>query len=176
MTIIPDNKNWTWVLERACPDCAFDARLVVLRDIGSQLRDIATQWEAVLSHSGVTQRPRPNVWSALEYACHVRDVFTIFDMRLERMLTEIAPTFANWDQDATAITDRYDIQDPLVVRGQLSVAANQLAERFDSISGAQWSRVGLRSDGATFTVDSFGRYLLHDPIHHLWDVSRTHQV
>jgi hypothetical protein len=31
--------------------------------------------------------------------------------------------------------------------------------------------VGFRSDGAQFTVESFGRYLLHDPIHHLWDVA-----
>lgn len=173
MTIIPDNKNWTWVLERPCPDCAYDSQAVVPRNIGAQLRDIATQWEVILLHPDVRQRPLPTVWSPLEYACHVRDVFKIFDTRLERMLTENVPTFANWDQDATAIADQYDIQDPLVVRRQLTVAANQLAERFDSVSGAQWSRIGLRSDGAIFTVESFGRYLLHDPIHHLWDIART---
>jgi len=39
-----------------------------------------------------------------------------------------------------------------------------------TVSGPAWERKGLRSDGATFTVDSFLRYLLHDPIHHLWDV------
>jgi hypothetical protein len=33
-----------------------------------------------------------------------------------------------------------------------------------------WSRPGHRSDGAVFTIDSFTRYLLHDPLHHLWDV------
>lgn len=174
MSITPDNKNWTWVLERPCPDCAYDSQQIVPRNIGIQLRDIATQWEVILVHPDVTQRPRPSVWSALEYGCHVRDVFTIFDTRLDRMLTEDVPTFANWDQDATAIADRYDLQDPLVVRRQLTAAANQLAEHFESVSGAQWSRVGLRSDGATFTIDSFGRYLLHDPIHHLWDVSHTH--
>lgn len=173
MTITPDNKNWTWILERPCPDCAFNSQLVVPRNIGVQLREIATQWDVVLIHPDVRRRPRPSTWSALEYACHVRDVFTIFDVRLERMLTEDAPTFANWDQDATAVADRYDMQDPLVVRRQLSVAANQLAERFDSVSGAQWARTGLRSDGVTFTIELFGRYLLHDPIHHLWDVSHT---
>ena len=171
MSITPDNKNWTWVLERPCPDCAYDSQQIVPRNIGTQLRDIATQWEVILVHPDVRQRPLPNVWSALEYACHVRDVFSIFDMRLDRMLSEDGPTFANWDQDATAITERYDLQDPLVVRRQLTTAANQLAERFESVSGAQWSRVGLRSDGATFTIESFGRYLLHDPFHHLWDVS-----
>lgn len=174
MSIIPDNKNWTWVLERRCPDCGFDSQLVIPREIGVQLREIATQWEAVLLHPDVTQRPLPNVWSALEYACHVRDVFTLFDARLERMLGEDSPTFADWDQDATAIADRYDLQDPRTVRHQLSTSAGQLAGRFDSVAGTQWSRVGLRSDGATFTVESFGRYLLHDPIHHLWDVSHTH--
>lgn len=174
MSIVPDDKNWTWVLERPCPDCAFDSQHVVPRGIGVQLRDIATQWEAILVHPEVRKRPFPNVWSALEYACHVRDVFILFDLRLGRMLEEDAPTFANWDQDATALSERYDLQDPRVVRRQLTEVANQLAEHFESVSGAQWSRAGLRSDGATFTVDSFGRYLLHDPIHHLWDVSHTY--
>jgi hypothetical protein len=36
----------------------------------------------------------------------------------------------------------------------------------------QWGRVGLRSDGAEFTVDSFARYFVHDPIHHVDDVRR----
>jgi hypothetical protein len=50
-------------------------------------------------------------------------------------------------------------------------AGDQLADRFDSVADAEWGRKGLRSDGATFTIDTFGRYLLHDPIHHLWDVA-----
>jgi hypothetical protein len=28
-----------------------------------------------------------------------------------------------------------------------------------------------RSDGARFTVASFARYMVHDPIHHLYDVT-----
>jgi hypothetical protein len=50
-------------------------------------------------------------------------------------------------------------------------AGDQLADRFDSVADAEWHRKGLRSDGAAFTIDTFGRYLLHDPIHHLWDVA-----
>jgi hypothetical protein len=33
-----------------------------------------------------------------------------------------------------------------------------------------WDRTGTRSDGARFTVASLGRYLLHDPVHHVGDV------
>ena len=31
-------------------------------------------------------------------------------------------------------------------------------------------RTGDRSDGSSFTVDTFARYFLHDPVHHLVDV------
>ena len=49
--------------------------------------------------------------------------------------------------------------------------AEQLAASFDSVSGDQWQRPGRRSDGAVFTVDTFSRYLLHDVVHHGWDVT-----
>jgi len=35
----------------------------------------------------------------------------------------------------------------------------------------QYGRTGVRSDGAVFTIESFARYFLHDPLHHLWDVA-----
>jgi hypothetical protein len=89
------------------------------------------------------------------------------------MLTEDGPQYANWDQDATAIADRYGEQDPDLVAGELVAAAAQVAERFDGVRGEQWSRTGARSDGAHFTVESFARYFIHDPIHHLWDVGRA---
>ena len=162
------------MLERQCPDCAFDAASVVPRDIGMTIRDISSHWEVILLHPGATKRPADNVWSPGEYGCHVRDVFRLFDFRLELMLTEDDPMFPNWDQDETAVSDRYDLQDPLVVRRELAIAGDLLAERFDAVTAGEWLRTGLRSDGARFTVDSFGRYLLHDPIHHLWDVSRTY--
>jgi hypothetical protein len=39
------------------------------------------------------------------------------------------------------------------------------------VSGDQWQRTGRRSDGACFTVESFARYLVHDAVHHLYDVT-----
>ncbi len=64
----------------------------------------------------------------------------------------------------------YDLQDPAVVGRELVDAGEVLADRFAAVAGDQWSRTGVRSDGAVFTVETFARYLAHDPIHHLWDV------
>ena len=171
MEIVPDTKDWTWVLHDRCPECGLDTRQVRAEDVPRILRDVAAQWAAVLDGDEARRRPSPHVWSPLEYACHVRDVFRVFDGRLQRMLTEDNPLFPNWDQDAAAVAARYGEQDPAVVERELREAADTLAGRFESVSGDAWKRTGSRSDGARFTIETFARYLIHDPVHHLHDVT-----
>lgn len=172
VTIIPDTKDWTWVLQRPCPECGFDSQSFGREQIPSMLRDNAGRWRQLLAGpADLRRRPRPDVWSPLEYACHVRDVFRTYLGRLELMLSQDDPAFPNWDQDATAVSDRYGEQDPAVVSEELVDAARRLADGFAAVTGEQWQRTGSRSDGAQFTVESFGRYFIHDPIHHLYDVT-----
>jgi len=168
MTIEPDTKDWTWVITQPCADCGLDASTVAYDDIPGRLTANAAAWVEVLQRPDVRERPKPDVWSPLEYACHVRDVFVLFDQRLVRMLTEDDPLFANWDQDETALKDRYAEQDPAAVAAAIPPAAEQLATRFAQVTDR--ARTGRRSDGAVFTIESFARYLLHDPVHHLHDV------
>ncbi len=86
------------------------------------------------------------------------------------MLAEDDPTFPNWDQDATAEEDVYRSQNAARVAVELLDAAAVIADRFAAVTGDQWDRSGTRSDGSRFTVESFARYVIHDPIHHLFDV------
>jgi hypothetical protein len=171
MTIVPDEKDWTWVLRRPCPECGLDTSSFTREDIPAMILANAAAWREPLGAADATRRPRPDKWSPLEYGCHVRDVLKLYDYRLGLMLTEDDPLYPNWDQDATAIAERYIEQDPSVVATQLRAASDTLADRFDSVGGAQWERRGRRSDGASFTVTSFGRYMIHDPVHHLYDVT-----
>jgi hypothetical protein len=169
--ITPDTKDWTWVLNRPCPECGYDAGTVLARDVPARLLDNAAAWRAVLAGPGDPRvRPEPDVWSPLEYACHVRDVCRVYDERLRLMLTEDDPRYPNWDQDRTAVEDRYAEQAPPVVADDLAAAAETLAGRFAGISSDDWRRTGTRGDGAHFTIDTFARYFLHDVVHHLHDV------
>ena len=169
----PDEKDWTWVLETTCPECRYDVRDVERSAIGTMIRVNAGEWAALLDQDEAVLRSRtePDKWSPLEYAFHVRDVFELYHFRLALMLDEQGPHYPNWDQDATAVNKNYGAADPEVVSAELLSEAEKLASRFDGVEGDEWDRTGFRSDGAAFTVDSFARYLIHDPIHHLWDVT-----
>ncbi|MEY2446703.1 MAG: hypothetical protein QOH79_179 [Acidimicrobiaceae bacterium] len=176
MMIEPDTKDWTWVLERACEDCGFDAVTVERSRVGALLRENARIWAPLLAHASASERPDEHTWSALEYACHVRDVFRLFEHRLQLMLAEDGAAFPNWDQDATAVDDDYASQDPTIVAEELAAAGAVLADHFDALPDAAWARTGVRSDGARFTIESFSQYLLHDPTHHVWDVRCGHSA
>ena len=112
----------------------------------------------------------PDRWSALEYACHVRDVFRLYDERLHLMLDEDDPTFANWDQDATAVADHYDEQDPETVGSDLVGRGGDVEHvvRRRHRRAAWPHRQTQRRCPVHDRV--LRAYLVHDPVHHLWDV------
>lgn len=170
----PDGKDWTWVLQRPCPDCGYAAADTDPRDVPRLVREQAALWPAVLARADARVRPADTVWSPVEYGCHVRDVLVLFAARVGLMLAEDEPVFANWDQDETAITSRYAVADPSVVAQEIVAAGEQAAvafERVGSVGGeADWERRGIRSNGSEFTVATLATYFVHDLVHHAWDV------
>jgi hypothetical protein len=173
MAIVADEKDWTWVLERRCPECGFVASEVPSDEIAPITRANARAWARILSGDPewLRRRPRADRWSPLEYSCHVRDVFRVMDERLNLMLSLDNPLFQNWDQDSTALEDHYEEQDPGQVAVELTAAAEKMAAGLEGVEGAAWQRPGVRSNGAHFTVETLGRYMLHDVVHHLFDVA-----
>ncbi|GAA2015281.1 DinB family protein [Nakamurella flavida] len=167
----PDDKDWTWVLDVPCPDCGYDAAAVPAAEIGERIRAHVPTWTAALAAPDAAARPSPQVWSVLEYSCHVRDVHLIFGRRLAAMLTQDDPLFDNWDQDATAVAERYWTQDPITVSAALAAAAWDTADRFAAVGDGEWIRTGRRSNGSVFTVRTVGLYYLHDLVHHAHDIA-----
>ena len=162
----------SWCSSAPAPNALLSPQVSLGRSSRSGIRANARFWVAVLldDPAGVAHRAREDRWSTLEYGCHVRDVFRVVDWRLNLMLTQDDPADPNWDQDRTALDDHYEHQDPATVAAELADAAEVLARDFEGVDATAWQRPGTRSDGARFTVETIGQYLLHDVVHHVGDV------
>jgi len=174
----PDTADWTWVLQRQCPDCGYDAPSFDRSELGAKVRSSAASWRQLLGRGDlVSERPpvpagvEPR-WSAVEYGAHCRDVWRLFGGRFEQMLRDDNPVFRNWDQNAAAIDEQYHLADSRTVAYELAVAAGKVADLLDHLDDNEWERTGGRSDGPQFTIESMARYGLHDVVHHLWDAEQ----
>jgi SAM-dependent methyltransferase len=165
-----DTKDWTWVLERACDECGFDAGAFDRHAIPRAFRRNAQVWFALLADPSAGDRTRQDRWSTLEYACHVHDVHQIYHDRVSQMLADDNPLFENWDQNQAAVDGQYAGQLPSIIGPTLVAAAYAMSDLYDSVPPLSWQRRGRRSDGHEFTVESLARYQLHDVVHHLHDV------
>ncbi|MEU8894509.1 DinB family protein [Nocardia sp. NPDC048505] len=188
MAIVPDQKNWTWVLERACPECGFDPAAVAYAQVPGLTRDYAARLAGALTRDDAAVRPDASTWSAVEYAAHVRDVCRIFAYRTDIAarrpaadpgvpgfdaatgVAEGLPLFSNWDQDVTALAADYAAQQPAAVAAELGPAAESVARAIESVPVADRGFEVRRSDGSGFTVESLAIYFLHDVAHHVHDV------
>lgn len=171
VAIEPDTKDWTWVLDQPCPECGFDPEAIEPVALPELIRENLRGWAVALAGPDTATRPAATTWSVLEYGCHVRDVHLLFAERVRLMLEVDEPTFANWDQDATAVEQDYGSQDPEAVSRALAEAGEAFAGLLAQVTPEQWRRAGRRSNGSVFTVASLGIYYLHDVVHHLHDVS-----
>jgi hypothetical protein len=170
--VTSEKKDWSWVLERACPECCLDTRTIAREEIAALLRANAADWQRALTTvDHPVARPHPDIWSPVEYACHVRDLLVLCDSRLDLMLTRDDPVFANWDGNEAVVRGRYGEQSPDRIAAELAAASATAARRLDRIGTGQWQRPGRRSDGANYTVETFGRNLVHEAVHHLYDVT-----
>ena len=168
-----------WQSER-CPECAFDPNGVSAADLPAAVAGLGRRYQAPLSRflpgedeSILVARPRPGVWSALAYACHVRDVLAVFDERIGRMLVEDGPALGWWDHEAAVEADGYEKQIPAEVAAALSANAATLSATLAGVPDGGWERRGVRRDGEVFTVLGAGRFALHEGTHHLLDIGRV---
>lgn len=175
----PDALDLRWQSER-CPECAFDPEQYGPAEVPAAVGGLGRRYRAPLERllPGETPdilraRPPGARWSALGYACHVRDVIILFDGRIQRMLAEVNPDLGRWDHEATVEADDYDSQDPAEVADALAANAAGLAAILSGVPDRAWGRTGRRAAGEVFTVLGASRFILHEGHHHLLDLGRV---
>ncbi|WP_425307591.1 DinB family protein [Ammonicoccus fulvus] len=166
-----DEKDWTWVLERRCDDCGFSA--TPLSEVPHRVRASIEPIRRALSQpDAATRTEGEDVWSSVEYACHIRDVCRVFNERVHAMLTDDGTRFESWDANDAAIDGHYSTQDPDRVAEEYAEAAETIATTFGSVPEDRVQNRGIRGDGMAFTVSTLASYFVHEIVHHQHDIER----
>jgi hypothetical protein len=162
-----------------CEECGFDweagptALVEVLRSFGPAYEACLTRLLAGEDETILRVRPAPDVWSALEYTAHMRDVVAFYLDRIERVLREDRPRLTAVGFDRLAEERRYLDDDPREVLDALAEGSAEAAQLLSSLAPEQWRRAGVGSEGGERTVLVLARRLVHDGHHHLLDVGRV---
>jgi S-DNA-T family DNA segregation ATPase FtsK/SpoIIIE len=160
-----------------CEECGFRDELVAADEISGRLRSFGPRFAGALSGAGpaAVRRPEPAVWSALEYACHVRDVFLVQRERAVLAQVQDNPRVARMNRDERVALCRYDAHPVPDVLGQLAMAAELCATVFDGLDEVALARrlVYPWPEATERDVAWVGRHTVHEGEHHLMDVRRV---
>lgn len=162
--------------DHQCGECRFAYASVSVEAALQHIRAVPERVaEAVFGRSDDDLRARPsdNTWSALEYVCHVRDVFAVFTTRLYRTRVEDVPILEPMLNDLRVVRFRYNHRELRPVVGELADNVAGLLDEASRNSAPSWERVARRMPGEERSARWLIRQAAHEGLHHLGDI---HQV
>ena len=157
-----------------CPKCGFDYDATPPAGAVGLLASLLPGYQRHLLSASADLRARsePDVWSALEYACHVRDCLALYEWRIGKALAEDHPVFPQMRRDAVVIERAYNEQDPTLVLEEMTVNYERLADLLGQVKGDQWARTGIR-EGEELSVAWMAVNTIHEARHHLMDIDNV---
>jgi hypothetical protein len=157
-----------------CDACDFDGGRFDDAGLLAALHALGARWRSLLMTAGteLRSRPAPDVWSAIEYAAHSRDVLALHVYGVEQAIAVDEPVFPPISDDLVeTAAATYGDSDPDEVADELGTQASRLAQVADDAGTASWPR-GLTIGDSRSDIRRMLEHALHDSTHHLGDVER----
>ena len=128
---------------------------------------------AAIDSAQLRVRPEPEIWSVIEYLCHLRDVAITTTIRLHRARTEDRPALEPMLNDLRARRFRYADADPHATLAELGRIVSGVSDEIARISANDWARTVTRLPGEERTMRWLVRHAAHECRHHLADIARV---
>ena len=119
-----------------------------------------------LSEEALCRRPAPGKWSALEVACHLRDVEQVFMERFSKAAHQERPAFWMMDNDRVAETLRYRESRLEGVLKEFARRRGDTLTLLRALPAAAWKRTGLHPKRGEVSIEQLAVVLGdHDNSH-----------
>ena len=159
-----------------CDECGYAYDLDAAEAAGAAIVAGAGTVAALVTDPGVDARTRraPELWSPLEYACHLRDVLLVQRERVLEARRTDTPAFTPMGRDERVAHDGYAQQHPADVARQLGDAASMLAHVLARLGPDDWERSVTYTypERAPRTLRWVAVHTGHEVVHHTLDIRR----
>jgi hypothetical protein len=158
-----------------CEECGFEYDLATSDAAGHSIVEGTVELGALMVAAGAPQRRvRSEVWSPLEYACHVRDVLLVQRERVLAARRRERPSFEPMGRDERVEHDGYADQVPTDVVRQLTDAAQMFANVLARLSRDDWERTVVYNypEREERSLHWVAVHTVHEVRHHTLDVRR----
>ena len=157
-----------------CDGCGFEYDLATAPRAGPAIVEGVGELAVMLDAEDPRPRRSPEVWSPLEYGCHLRDVLLVQRERVLAARRTDRPSFDPMGRDERVEHDGYIDQNPDDVVRQLTDAAHLFANVLSRLGPTDWDRTVMYSYPAPFerSLRWVAVHTVHEVRHHLLDVRR----
>jgi hypothetical protein len=163
-----------------CTECGFTYDLALAPAVPALVRSHADACAELLraDPTVLRRRPAPDVWSPVEYACHLRDVLLVQRERALAARRGDTPVAEPMGRDERVGHDGYADQLPADVARQLRDAALLFAGVLERLPPAEWERTLIYTypEQQERSLRWLAVHTLHELRHHLLDIRRQLDV
>jgi DinB superfamily len=164
------------VVER-CQECGFAYDLSAATRAADEIRGGVAELARLLTTTErrtLARRNAPELWSPLEYACHVRDVLITQRERVLLARRVDVPAAVPMGRDERVAHDGYAESEPAEVAEEVTIAARLLANTLRRLDTADWElRIVYNwPQRRERTLRWVAVNTLHEVRHHLLDIHR----
>jgi DinB superfamily len=166
-----------------CAECGFSYEALSVPEALDALRGFGKRYRIPLTRglkgedldALLRAHPLPDTWSALEYACHARDVFSVQRERLGHALVEEGYTPPPMRRDDRVSELKYNEQPPPDVADDIAANATALASFVENFADADFARTMRYGypELAERPLSWVVVHTVHEGEHHLLDIGRV---
>ena len=157
-----------------CAGCGFVYDLGQAEQVGHGIRERVAEAVAILrAHDpGVRARRQPDVWSPLEYGCHLRDVLLAQRERVLAARRTTLPDCPPLGREERVEHDGYAEQEPEDVARQLADAAMLFSNVLSRLGHDDWNRTVIYNYPETSerSLRWVALHTMHEVEHHFLDI------
>jgi hypothetical protein len=157
-----------------CAQCGFAYDIRRAPDAAAAVQESVAEISSILRTKDidVRARPRPDVWSPLEYGCHVRDVLLVQRERVLMARRANGASCTPMGREERVGHDGYNEQEPGDVARQLTDAATLFGNVLARLATEDWDRTVVYNYPETHerSLRWLAIHTVHDVQHHLADI------